>query len=224
MLTGGSIDEVEGLISELEGMGVFSRNRNGVIYSRRICRDEKKRKTAQKNGKNGGNPTLKRGGLSTSNVTAFQASDNQSATKVVKCQLKTQKPEARSQRLDITDSTVSTTEPNTDKSKATVASRAADYLVFGKRLIELAGLPPTVSYEPLRLWLEAGISPDLILRVIEDRATTARVAAKQIHSFSYFEKPILEAQARAIGKPSGGTTLSENPEAFEDEPEFSDEL
>ena len=57
-LVGASPQVVEPLIAELERNGVFSRNRAGMIYSRRMVRDVKRMKTAQKNGKLGGNPTL----------------------------------------------------------------------------------------------------------------------------------------------------------------------
>lgn len=46
------------LLSELEDAGVFSRDRNGSIYSRRMIRDEKKAEHARKIGKKGGNPSL----------------------------------------------------------------------------------------------------------------------------------------------------------------------
>ncbi len=46
------------LLSELDRNGVFSRTRTGMIYSRRMVRDEKKSRNSQKNGKLGGNPTL----------------------------------------------------------------------------------------------------------------------------------------------------------------------
>jgi hypothetical protein len=46
------------LLLELETMGVLSRRRDGVIYSRRMTRDAKKAATARKNGKSGGNPNL----------------------------------------------------------------------------------------------------------------------------------------------------------------------
>jgi hypothetical protein len=57
-LTGETETEIENLLNELALHGVFSRDRNGRIYSRRMVRDEKKSRTAQKNGKNGGNPKL----------------------------------------------------------------------------------------------------------------------------------------------------------------------
>jgi hypothetical protein len=57
-LTGAGREQVTELLGELESAGVFSRTRKGVIYSRRMTRDDKKTRTASKNGKLGGNPTL----------------------------------------------------------------------------------------------------------------------------------------------------------------------
>lgn len=86
VLVGTSPDQIPALRGELESAGVFSRTREGVIYSRRMTRVAKKSAVAKKNGKNGGNPTLlKQRGNS--------ASDNQKPTDPVK----PQKPEARSQ-------------------------------------------------------------------------------------------------------------------------------
>lgn len=58
VLVGHPVDEMAPLIAELESRGVFSRTRDGTIYSRRIVRDEKNRKFFQKKGKEGGNPAL----------------------------------------------------------------------------------------------------------------------------------------------------------------------
>jgi hypothetical protein len=57
-VSGGSLEEVDGLLSELEINGVFSRDRRGWIYSRRMIRDAKKARNARENGKKGGNPNL----------------------------------------------------------------------------------------------------------------------------------------------------------------------
>lgn len=60
MLVGGAVDEVDSLVAELEEYEVFNRDRNGTIYSRRMIRDEKRSKTAAKNGAKGGNPKLRK--------------------------------------------------------------------------------------------------------------------------------------------------------------------
>lgn len=57
-LTGCQESEVASLLGELERNGVFSRDRQGRIYSRRMIRDARKAATARNNGKKGGNPTL----------------------------------------------------------------------------------------------------------------------------------------------------------------------
>lgn len=58
---GAPIREVATLIAELEAAGVFSRDFDGTIYSRRMCDDEEKLEIDRANGKTGGNPRLKVG-------------------------------------------------------------------------------------------------------------------------------------------------------------------
>jgi hypothetical protein len=98
-LSGTPLEEITNLIGELETMGVFSRDGKGCIYSRRILRDEKKSKTAQKNGKNGGNPKLSSNGKQKKTP----SSDNLQDNTTFKGQDKTQKPEARSQKPEERD-------------------------------------------------------------------------------------------------------------------------
>lgn len=63
-MTGGSTAEVSRLVTELESAGVFSRDRHGILYSRRMVRDEKDRELARGYGRLGGNPALLRQPLS----------------------------------------------------------------------------------------------------------------------------------------------------------------
>lgn len=79
---GKSVAEVARLLDELRKWGVFSTDRRGRIYSRRMISDLKKARIARENGKFGGNPALCKGGGNSS-------SDKGS--------VKAQKPEARSQ-------------------------------------------------------------------------------------------------------------------------------
>lgn len=58
-IVGVGVDDVRSLIGELSQNGVFSRDRNGTIYNRRMTRDAKKSAIARKNGSMGGNPTLR---------------------------------------------------------------------------------------------------------------------------------------------------------------------
>lgn len=57
-LVGVPQDTIETLVTELESAGVFSRKKNGAIYSRRIERDENRTRKNRENGKLGGNPSL----------------------------------------------------------------------------------------------------------------------------------------------------------------------
>jgi hypothetical protein len=83
-LAGAPPEQIPDLIAELESAGVFSRTRECVIYSRRMVRDERKAKTARKNGQKGGNPIL-------CSINENSASDNP----MDKGGNNTQKPEAR---------------------------------------------------------------------------------------------------------------------------------
>lgn len=49
---------VEERLNELEEGGVFSRDKRGVIFSRKMVRDEEKARKSRANGKKGGNPSL----------------------------------------------------------------------------------------------------------------------------------------------------------------------
>jgi hypothetical protein len=59
ILTRTDPEKVEERLAELEANGVFSRDRRGVIYSRKIVRDEKKAAKSRANGHKGGNPALR---------------------------------------------------------------------------------------------------------------------------------------------------------------------
>jgi hypothetical protein len=88
-LTGIPTAELPDLIGELERLGVFSRTREGVIYSRKLVRMEAKAAVARKNGKYGGNPSLRK---DTENSASVNPMDNGGH--------KPQKPEARSQKVE----------------------------------------------------------------------------------------------------------------------------
>ena len=60
-MTGGATDEVTHLLAELFNAGVASATDDGLIYSRRITRDEHIRQIRREAGAKGGNPKLKGG-------------------------------------------------------------------------------------------------------------------------------------------------------------------
>lgn len=57
-MVGATLLEVEGWLEELEGAGVFSRDEQNCIYSKRMIRDEEIRKARAEGGILGGNPKL----------------------------------------------------------------------------------------------------------------------------------------------------------------------
>jgi hypothetical protein len=58
MMVGSHVETVEKCLQELELSGVFSRTREGVIYSRRLVKDFKIHEVRTKAGRKGGNPKL----------------------------------------------------------------------------------------------------------------------------------------------------------------------
>jgi hypothetical protein len=82
-LLGCSTREFRKLRAELENSGVFSRDPDGVIFSRRMRRDIEKAKKDKENGGRGGNPAVKRG---------VNPKDNRED--------KAQRPDTRDQRSD----------------------------------------------------------------------------------------------------------------------------
>ena len=57
-MSGGTPDEVTVALKELEDAGVFSRTKDGAIYSRRLVADNKKSQAGRRYGLKGGNPRL----------------------------------------------------------------------------------------------------------------------------------------------------------------------
>jgi hypothetical protein len=58
-MLGATLPDVEGWLDELESFGVFSRDEEGCIMSRRMIRDESIRQSRAAGGSLGGNPALK---------------------------------------------------------------------------------------------------------------------------------------------------------------------
>jgi hypothetical protein len=58
-MVGATLDETEAWIAELDSAGVFGRDADGCIFSKRMIRDEEVRSARAAGGKLGGNPALK---------------------------------------------------------------------------------------------------------------------------------------------------------------------
>jgi len=61
VMVGANLEEIGRLLEELEEAGVFARDEEGCIYSKRMVRDENLRNIRAEGGKKGGNPALLRG-------------------------------------------------------------------------------------------------------------------------------------------------------------------
>ena len=90
-LVGAGVAEVEGFLAELEEAGVFSRDADGALYSRRMRRDEERATVNRVNGRAGGNPSLKAG---------VNPPVNPPDNPPVKAGVKAQKPESKLQTPD----------------------------------------------------------------------------------------------------------------------------
>lgn len=90
VLCGASSREVSRGLAELESAGVFSRDGDQVIFSRRMVRDEERANRDKANGSRGGNPRLKQ-------------EDNGGVNPPVDGGDKAQKPEAR--KISVSDET-----------------------------------------------------------------------------------------------------------------------
>ena len=82
VLTGIPTEQITQAMGELESRKIFSRTAKGVIYSRKLVRDEKKRREGKKNGSNGGgNPLLKKGTVpKNQRVRGYRRSDSPEKT------------------------------------------------------------------------------------------------------------------------------------------------
>jgi hypothetical protein len=70
------------LIGELDRNGVFSRDRKGRIYNRRLVKDAQRMAVARENGKDGGNPEIRRGTVPKADRSRpFRRSDSPEKTK-----------------------------------------------------------------------------------------------------------------------------------------------
>lgn len=117
-LVGQPVDEVKAALAELESAGVFSRKKNGVIYSRRMERDENRARKNRENGKMGGNPTLRK-------QTKKTGSDNPPD--------KTQKPEARSQTTEDKSSGIAEALPDC---REILFGKVREYLIDHHRMTD----------------------------------------------------------------------------------------
>lgn len=112
-LVGRSGEETGQALAELDAAGVFSRKRNGIIFSRRIERDEIKSRKNRENGKKGGNPSL---GNNKTKEQSVNPEDNP--------ELKTQIPDTTYQKPDSSSGSVAREPLNWDDLEAKLREAA----------------------------------------------------------------------------------------------------
>ena len=195
-LTGGPPEQVRGLLAELETAKVFSRTNKGVIYSRRVVRDEKRARIARKNGVLGGNPTLGK-------QIANKPRDKGMTTERVK----TQSPEARGQ-----------TSPNGDVGiiRPDKPPDQVDVMVgLWNAMAERTGLPTVQrlgkdrrSQAPARLVELGGIAgwEGALAKVEASDFCCGRGGGKWRASFDFLMKPdkLTRLMEGAYDRPNGG--------------------
>lgn len=173
MLAGTSSNQITALVGELELAGVFSRTSKGVIYSRRMTRDEKKAVLARKNGKAGGNPNLCK-------TKPNPPPDNPPDNHAVNGEDKTQKPDSRVQKEE--------------EGGGGAGARAQE---VAERIAGQAGMKPTRFHAgKVETWLAKGYDPDLDIypAVMEVKATMHA----PIVSFNCFDNAIGRHHAARI--------------------------
>lgn len=130
------LDEVEGAFAELERWGVFSRDEDGTIYSRRMRREEVQKASARENGRKGGNPKLR------DSADQDNPPDNPPPNAGVKGEVnppnnpQNQKPEARDQK---DETNVSSSRKRSPDGRG---ARLPDDFVPSREEAVAAGLPP----------------------------------------------------------------------------------
>lgn len=167
-LAGISEKDCISLLMELEGNGVFSRDEDGTIYSRRMRRDFEKAIKDKENGRGGGNPRLKGGVNPTDNGVD-----------------KAQKPEAR---IDVADdargSLISPEAMNLTENLLAIAGHDPKFW------------PPGWMGAPARVqtWLSNGWRAEIIVAAV--RGAAARKRGPPANSVQFFENAIAEEVAR----------------------------
>lgn len=164
------------LMLELEGFGVYERDLDGTIYSRRMRRDFAKAVEDKNNGTGGGNPKLKgkdKAGVNPPDNPGDNAED------------KAQRPETRFVVAG-------------DAREPLISKAAFD---LADRLLVIAGhsleaVPPGWCGAPMRVqtWLSQGWGPEIIEMAVTSAARKKRGAPA--NSVQFFENAIAEEVAR----------------------------
>lgn len=197
----GSIaEDVAGvLLAELEANGVFSRDRRGRMFSRRMVKDHATREKNRKNGKKGGNPALS---VSARKITKNYNSDNQAANLTPSPHTHTHTHSSLRSELGGGGGAVEISQPPS----------------FRERLLFAMGVGPDGIAGPSKFiggqgdmaeanrWLTLpGITEDVAVQCVADLMATKRDGPP--HRFSYFT-PGMRRLSGEITAPPPSPTLS----------------
>ncbi|MGC2853940.1 hypothetical protein ACM64Y_00560 [Novispirillum sp. DQ9] len=202
-LTGTSADQIADLVAELESAGVFSRNGKGVIYSRRMTRDLKMSRNAQRNGSKGGNPTLKASHRKqTENSPPDNPRENPQDNRQVKAGDKTQKPEARSQKEEPPNPPVARdamSGSSVDVGRDIETIRTAVWRAEGLTEGQIATKRASTSVDgvrQVRTWLDMGLTMGAIVEAIDSAFAEAGRRGEAIRR----PWPYLDSVMRALAE------------------------
>lgn len=168
ILTGIDESTVQTLKSELKNANVFSISSKGTIFSRRMIRDEQKRKKLRKNGKKGGNPNL-------CNKKEKRGLDNQ--------------------KLNQSDKPTETRSHIPDKVVVDTREQTSQHVKLGMKIAAIAGWSNDPNwfgnYSRIEVWLKNGWCAErdilpTVTRVMAKRSTPPK-------TLNYFEQAIADA-------------------------------
>jgi len=199
--------EFDALIAELESNGVFSRRRDGVIYSRRMVQDEKRRAHAAKIGKKGGNPTLDK-------TKTIPAQDNPPDKREVKPPDKPQRPETRKPE-STNDQQRSLDTARAREARGPIIAGAAlppgDLIAMLDRIVAVVGATPQTAMwdaRPLSAWLERGadFERDVLPTIEAVMQKRRKQGNREPSTLRYFDSAVAEAHAARKGSAVGRLT------------------
>ena len=180
VLAGAPPARITEILGELEAAGVFSRTKQGVVFSRRMTRDEKRASLSRKNGKKGGNPSLCK---DKENLARVNPPDNGGD--------KAQKPEARSQNTTL-HRAGETTPDQSIVLPAVLVIQAFDAAIIDAWGAELRRpWPSATDKTDADRWLSSGITPEDAAALFRERmAEMARRGRSPPKNLKYFENAI----------------------------------
>lgn len=171
-LVGRPLHEVKKALAELEARQVFSHTEDGVIFSRRMVRDQDKADRDHQNGKGGGNPEITK---------AVKGGVNPPSEEGVKAQ----RLETRSR------------EPE-EESKQAARAPATGFRARIVRAFESANSPNVPDTSRADVWLSQGYDPEICIAVVSELVAKR----PSISSLSYFDNPIREAHEKRNPAPT----------------------